>query len=377
LTSPLFTNYSDYELRPELFPNGWADVRKLTGFAHSKGVKISFYTIYVNTWRGDDEKPRVDRDNDWRIVWHVDDKSVRWGNTLDPAGDWGPFVNRKMDEAMTLGGFDAWHLDGPYYGDVNVAEKRGRAPGGSNQWLAWERQKEFYHRMLAHGWHGEAAQGFPAFANGMSRITTTGYVEGDFHNRPIWDLLWVNRKAAYLFTKFYRPEQATTCVPIWPWDFGSGEKPKLLPLEEHLDEYNASLGFVFGYGFEGKCYQKQSFDGPKSKRIIKCWLEFWKEHADFFKKGYVIHVREPDGKNIDAIMHFIDDTKSPRGLLVAFNPLGKKQGDFLELHSSFINNNKFKWHGIDSAGRDIDINNSRIKVEIPAYGVSWYELRGE
>lgn len=26
LTSPLFTNYSDYELRPELFPNGWADV---------------------------------------------------------------------------------------------------------------------------------------------------------------------------------------------------------------------------------------------------------------------------------------------------------------------------------------------------------------
>jgi hypothetical protein len=374
LTSPLFTNYSDYELRPELFPNGWVDVKKLTGFAHSNGLKISFYTIYVNTWRSDDEKPRVDRENSWRILWHPEDKSSRWGNTFDPASDWGMFVNRKMEEAMTLGGFDAWHVDGPYYGDINVAENRGCAPGGSNQALAWKRQVEFYRRMLAHGWHGEAAQGFPAFANGMSRITTTGYVEGDFHKRPIWDLLWNTRKSAYFFTRLYRPEQATTFIPVWPWDFGTDAKPRWLPLEEHLEEYNAALGFVFGYGFEGKCYQKQSYDGPKSKKIVTRWLKFWKDHADFFKKGYLYHVREPDGKNIDAVMHVIENNKSQRVLLVAYNPLDREQADALPLPFKRIGFQNAIWSGVDSAGKTVKVESDEIKVSIPAHGVMWYVL---
>ena len=374
LTSPLFTNYSDYELRPDLFPNGWADVRRLTDFAHAKGLRISFYTIYVNTWRNDQEKPRVDRENDWRIVWHPDDKSSRWGNTLDPAGDWGPFVNRKMEEAMRLGGFDAWHLDGPYYGDVNIAENRGCA-SGTNQALAWQRQVAFYQRMLVHGWHGEAAQGFAAFANGMSRITTTGYVEGDFHSRPTWDLLWNTRKAAYFFTRLYRPEQATTFIPVWPWDFGTGAKPRWLPLEEHLEEYNASLGFVFGYGFEGKCYQKLSYDGPHSREIVTRWLTFWKEHAVFFKDGYLHHVREPDGERIDAVMHVVGEGAATRVLVVAFNPLGREQRDPLALPLACLGLGGKNWQITGAAGAMAQVTGDVLDIVLPVYGVVWYEMR--
>ncbi|MDF7827079.1 hypothetical protein P4B35_23855, partial [Pontiellaceae bacterium B12227] len=161
LTHPLFTNYNDYLPRPDLFPDGWNDIHKLTDFAHQLGLKISCYTIYVNTWRDPDDPPQVLRDNDWELIWAQEDNSERWGPTLDPATGWGLFVNEKLEELITRGGFDSWHLDGPYYGDLCVAENRDYAAGG-NQVLAWERQVEFYQRMRELGLHGEAAQGFAA-----------------------------------------------------------------------------------------------------------------------------------------------------------------------------------------------------------------------
>ena len=164
LTNPIFTNYNDYVPRPELFPNGWDDVRKMTDYARSLGLTMSTYFIYVNTWR---EKgvPKADSQNQWELIWAEDDKSARWGITLDPGTDWGMFVNRKIEEAMKRGGFSVYLLDGPYYGDISVAEERGYIPGGPNQLIGWERQVEFYQRMDAQGYQGLAAQGFQGFTH--------------------------------------------------------------------------------------------------------------------------------------------------------------------------------------------------------------------
>ncbi|MEI8310179.1 MAG: hypothetical protein WCH98_05425, partial [Verrucomicrobiota bacterium] len=285
LTSPLFTNYCDYELRAEIFPKGWDDVRNLTDYAHGKGLQMSYYTIYVNTWRGGDW-PDVLKRNDWELRWAEDDKSSRWGVTLDPATGWGSFVNRKIEDSIVRGGFDAWHLDGPYYGDICVAENRGYLPGGPNQPLAWDQQVEFYCRMRARNIHGEAAQGFQAMAHGMSRITTTGYNEGDFGEMAIWEQISSNRKAAYGFTRLYRPEAAVNWIPVMPWSH-KADAPSLMPLEEHVEEYDAYLANVYGYGFEGAPFLRVAFDGPMSRAVVGRWLGFWKAHADFFKLFFV------------------------------------------------------------------------------------------
>jgi hypothetical protein len=50
---------------------------------------------------------------------------------------------------------------------------------------------------------------------------------------------------------------------------------------------------MYGYGFEGKPFCKLPFEGPKSRRAIVRWLRFWKEHSDFFKQGYMLHLRRP------------------------------------------------------------------------------------
>lgn len=370
MTSPLFTNYSDYELRPELFPGGWADVKKLTDYAHSKGLQISFYSIYVNTWMEEGAStPKAYTDNDWELIWADDDDSARWGTTLDPATGWGEWVNRKLPEAIEKGGFDAWHLDGPYYGDISVAENRPVKPCGPNQVLAWERQKAFYHTMRVAGIHGEAAQGFQAFAHGMSRITTTGYEEGDFGDKSIRQQILENRKSAYNFLKLYRPEQATTVLPVVAWSPEEDAPDLLVPMEEHADEYDAYLANIYGYGFEGKPFCKVPFEGPKSKAAVQRWLNFWKEHRAYFKDGYLIHLKEPDGEQVDAVMHLQDDGQKKKALVVAYNPAATEQSCELCLKMDGCD-----WSYTAESGETGSATGGSLAVAVPPFNATWFEL---
>ncbi|MFZ4779109.1 MAG: hypothetical protein ACOYM3_27415, partial [Terrimicrobiaceae bacterium] len=365
-------NYCDYELRAEIFPKGWDDVRNLTDYAHGKGLQMSYYTIYVNTWRGGDW-PDVLKRNDWELRWAEDDKSSRWGVTLDPATGWGSFVNRKIEDSIVRGGFDAWHLDGPYYGDICVAENRGYLPGGPNQPLAWDQQVEFYCRMRARNIHGEAAQGFQAMAHGMSRITTTGYNEGDFGEVAIWEQIASNRKAAYGFTRLYRPEAAVNWIPVMPWSH-KADAPSLMPLEEHVEEYDAYLANVYGYGFEGAPFLRVAFDGPMSRAVVGRWLGFWKAHADFFKEGTLLHVREPDGIHVDAVLHLITG-KTPRALLVAYNPAGHEQSarfDLSLLEGMGVSLDGWIQPG-EGSSQGVDIR--QVEARVPARNAVWIELR--
>lgn len=371
LTSPLFTNYNDYVLRPELFPNGWEDVKKLTDYAHEKGLKIYFYSIYVNTWRQNNDAPQVQQDNDWLLVWDKNDKSSRWGNTLDPATDWGLYVNRKLEEAVVKGGFDAWHLDGPYYGDICVAGNRGYNPGGPNQYLGWQRQKEFYERMKALDYHGEAAQGFCAYPHGMSRITTTGYEEGDFGSMGMRGQILATRKGAYNFTKVYRPWQAVTFVPVVPWS-PNPDAPTLEPMEENAELYDAYLAYCFGYGFGGRIFQRVAFEGPKSEAAIRRWLDFWKDHVDYFEKGDLLHLREPDGRHIDAIAHYLIDNGTHKLLVVAYNPGDKEQIDKLVLPFDIVPQGN--WIAVSHTGDKQRVDDGKLKTTVPALGAVWYEM---
>lgn len=369
LTSPLFTTYADYELKPELFPNGWSDVRKMTGYAHEKGLEISFYTIYVSMWDG--MKSKAVSDNNWELVWDPEDKSSRWGTTLCPGTGWGGYVNRQIEDAIVKGGFDAWHLDGPYYGDVSIAENRPYRPGGPNQLLAWEKQTEFYSRMQALGIHGESAQGFCAFAHGANRINTTGYDEMEFKTLSILDQILATRKGAYIFTKIYRPEQATTFIPVVSWLNG----PDMEPMEENYMSYNMYLANCFGYGFPGKCYQRVPYEGPESKKVLLRWLDFWKKYEDYFINGYIVHCKEPDGKNIDGILHVKQEEDNLSAVLVVYNSNENPVMGKIKLPSGQMLPDSFSGYAISEGGKKIPVMDSVITVEIPKFDATWYDIK--
>jgi len=367
LTSPFFTNYSDYIPRPELFPNGLDDIKKLTDYGHKKGLKMSFYSLYVNAFG---KKPRAEQDNEWIMLWDKDDKSSRWGVTFDPATDWGLYVNRKMEETMKRGGFDSWHLDGPYYGDVCVAENHGHKPG-CNQVLGWERLTSWYQRQRALGYHGEAAQGFAAYPHGMSRVTTTGYNEGDFGGMGMKGQILATRAGAYDFTKVYRPAQAVTFVPVTPWS-PRKDAPSLVPMENKVKLYNAYISFCFGYGFGGRIHQRVAFEGPKSKAAIRRWTGFWKEHAEYFFKGFLLHLRKPDGKRIDAIAHYLFEGDTHKLLVVAYNPSDDRQSDELTLPFDVLPQGA--WHSVSESDQKQIVVDGKLKVTVLGMDATWYKM---
>ena len=300
---------------------------------------------------------------------------LRWGPALDPGTDWGLYINRRMEEVMTQGGFDSWIVDGPYYGDVSVADDfRGCPPGGPNQVLGWERQCAFYQMMLGRGWTGDAAQGYQAFPHGMSRITTTGYNEGDFGSKTIVEQTLGNRKAAYLFTYAYRPVQAAYYIPVAPYNPQQADCPSLEPMDEKAHLYDLALGFCFGYGFMGKVFCRRAFDGPRSEAIIKRWIGFWKDHEDFFRKGALVHLREPDGKGLDGIVHVLKGDK-PRALVVAYNPTNEERTEILELAGlASADLPADGWRGIAENGKRVQSASGGIEVTVPALNATWVEM---
>ena len=251
-----------------------------------------------------------------------------------------------------------------------MAEGRPYRPGGPNQLLAWERQVEFYEKMKALGLSGEAAQGFCAFAHGMSRITTSGYDEGDFGNLGMWSQILSTRKGAYTFTYLYRQQQAASFIPVVSWLNG----PCLEPMEEHASEYNAYLANCFGYGFQGKAFQHVPYQGPKSQAVILRWLNFWKTHAGFFEKGFLLHVKEPDGKHLDAVMHILGDNDQTKALLVVFNPLEQPQEEDLSLPFEVVGFPHEGWTALSEAGEGIEVSQSCLHARVPGRDATWYKL---
>lgn len=76
-----------------------------------------------------------------------------------------------------------------------------------------------------------------------------------------------------------------------------------------------------GYGVAGVCWRgPRIFEGPISKAIVKNWIGFYNRYRDTLTSDMLIHVRRPDGQNLDAILHANPSSDKAKGLLFVFNP---------------------------------------------------------
>lgn len=142
------------------------------------------------------------------------------------------------------------------------------------------------------------------------------------------------------------------------------------PMEEKSRLYDAYLGFCFGFG--GRVLQRVAFDGPKSEAVIRRWLGFWKGHSDYFFKGFLLHLKEPDGANIDAIAHYLVEGDTHKLLVVAYNPADKEQSD--ELSLPFDVAPEGKWAAVSESGQKQIVDNGELKVTVPGMDTIWYEM---
>lgn len=363
----LFTNYGDYILRPDFFPGGWDDVRALTDAAHSYGLVVGIYVVHNWIWGG----AQITEDARWTVIQDDGTPLISGGPTpiQCPASGFGEYLEGKLVELVERGGFDALIFDGPYYGDVCHSVDHGHPPGAPSVEYSWAAQARIYRRLQAMGTYVMTAAGFNHFMHGANRISTSGYEEEWFARESIWDQILLVRRAAFRATLRMRQETMTFFVPGEAWLNG----PHLSPLEENADALDAYLGTMFGYGFGGGLYSRMPFEGPLSEAIVRKWMAFYLRYRDYFA-GDLLHVREPDGDGLDAVLHARAGDR-PGGLLVVYNPLDEEITgtiDFDDAGKRLLASGS--WEVVDLAGDRTELTGNQIQLRVPPHGVVWREL---
>ncbi|UCF17197.1 MAG: hypothetical protein JSW59_07005, partial [Phycisphaerales bacterium] len=150
----------------------------------------------------------------------------------------------------------------------------------------------------------------------------------------------------------------------------------LEPLSEHLDAYEAHLAQNFGSGVQA-CYRgPRLYDTEQTKALVKKWVDFYKEYRDILDSD-IIHVRRPDGRDIDCILHVNPQLKH-KGLAMVYNPLDHQVRRQLKLPLYYTGLTKtarireqrgrYKQYRLDRK------YNVEIPVSVAPNGVTWFVI---
>ena len=160
-----------------------------------------------------------------------------------------------------------------------------------------------------------------------------------------------------------------------PRQGGISECPGLV-LSEHLDAYGAHLAQNFGSGVQA-CYRgPRLYDTEQTKALVKKWVDFYKEYRDILDYD-IIHIRRPDGRDIDCILH-VNPQLRRKGLAMVYNPLDREVKRQLKLplyYTGLIKAARVR----EQRGKNKKYRLDReYKIEIPVSiaprGVTWFVI---
>ena len=150
---------------------------------------------------------------------------------------------------------------------------------------------------------------------------------------------------------------------------GGGAEATIEPLREHLPHYEARFANLLGYGVQA-CYRgPRLFDSDETKALVKKWVSFYKQHRDVLDNGEIIHLRRPNGRDWDGILH-VNPGGTEKGLACLYNPLAEEITREIRMplhYTGLIDKAKLTIDGGLPETIALDANrNALITVRIPA-----------
>lgn len=282
--------------------------RELADYAHSKGIKLGGYSLFSSR-RIDDENDVIDP------VTGLPDKGAFFGNAPCLASKWGINYINSLKKFISETGFDLLEHDGPYPGDVCASTKHPGHKGlDDSQWVQMQMQKEFYQWLNARGVYINAPDWY--FLDGSHKIAL-GYREVNFSlSREQQKIL--NRQNIFDGTWDKIPSMGWGFVPLTRYQ-GGGAEAVLEPLSEHLNDYKQLMMQYYGAGIQA-CYRgPRLYDTEATKKVVIETINWYKKHRDILNAD-IIHLRRPDGRDWDGIMH-VNPALATKGLVMLYNPL--------------------------------------------------------
>ncbi|GAB3525397.1 alpha-galactosidase [Emticicia fontis] len=336
--------------------------KELADYAHSKGIKLGGYSLFSSR-RIDDENDVIDP------VTGLPDKGAFFGNAPCLASKWGINYINSLKKFIAETGFDLLEHDGPYPGDVCASTKHPGHKGlEDSQWVQMQMQKEFYQWLNSRGVYINAPDWY--FLDGTHKIAL-GYREVNFSlSREQQKIL--NRQNIFDGTWDKIPSMGWGFVPLTKYQ-GGGAEAVLEPLSEHLNDYKQLMMQYYGAGVQA-CYRgPRLYDTDATKQVVIETINWYKKHRDILNSD-IIHLRRPDGRDWDGIMH-VNPALSTKGLVMLYNPLKEAITRKIKLplyYTGLTKEAKIRTENgkttIYQLNRDYSIE---ITIQLPAEGYIW------
>lgn len=298
-------------------PENIAKFKGFADYAHSKGLEFGGYSLLASrsiSPEHDAINPETGKPG-----------GMRFGSSPCLLSEWGIGYFDRIKTFMTETGFDLLEHDGSYPGDVCASTSHPGHEGlHDSQWRQFAKIADFYNWCRAEGIYLNVPDSY--FFQGSNK-TGMGYRETNW-SLPREQQHIHARQNLYDGTWQKPPTMGWMFVPLVQYH-GGGAAATTEPLKEHLDDYRQHLYNNLGYGAQA-CYRgPRLYDSPETKAVVIEAVQWFKRHRDILESD-VIHIRRPDGRRVDAIMHVNPSLETP-ALLMAYNPTDQDQSEAFAL----------------------------------------------
>jgi hypothetical protein len=286
---------------------------------------------------------------------------------------WGLSYIAKLKYFFEQTGFDILENDGPYPGDLCASTTHpGHKGKDDSQWRQLELQKGLYHWMSERGIYINAPDWY--FMDGTNK-TGVGYREDNFSLSRAQQVI-LNRQNIYDGEWEKTPSMGWGFVPLSEYH-GGGEAATLEPLHEHRDTYEKLMMQYYGAGVQA-CYRGPRLYDTDSTRLLVTNVINWYKKYRYILNADIIHLRRPDGRDWDGIMH-VSPVLENRALVMLYNPLKSEITRAITIplyYTGLTNEATVQIKGGRGMKYLLDRTyNIKVPVKIPAEGYTWLVIQ--
>ncbi len=282
--------------------------KMLSDYAKSKGVELGGYSLLSS--RG------ISADVDVINPKTGKTGGMIFGTSPCLCSEWGYDYFRKIKSYFEKTGMRVFENDGSYPGNSCASTKHAHHRGlADSQWEQRKKIAELYKWMCEQGIYMNIPD-FGYMHSGGNKVGI-GYREVNW-SLPRERQLVIGRQNIYDGMWNRIPSMCWTFVPLTQYH-GGGAAATLEPLSQHLKDYEAHMMQNYGSGVQA-CYRgHRLYDTEQTKQSVKKIISWYKQYRAILNSD-IIHIRRPDGRDYDGILHVNPDLEN-KGMLVLFNPL--------------------------------------------------------
>ena len=347
-------------------PENIAKFKEYVELAHSKGIEIGGYSLLASRWISDD----VD------VINPTTGKrgGMTFGSSPCLSSEWGHEYFRKIRSFFEKTGMDVFEHDGSYSGDPCASTSHAFHKGlEDSQWTQRGMLEDLYKWMRATGIYMNVPD-MGTMLIGSSKCGV-GYREVNW-SLPRDRQIILGRQNIFDGTWKRNSGDGWTFTPLVQYH-GGGAAATLEPLDEHLDAYKAHMIQNYGSGVQS-CYRGfRLYDTDRTKEAVKEIIAWYKGHRDILNSD-IIHLRRPDGRDWDGIMH-VNPSLGEKGFAMLYNPTDEDITRTISLplyYTGLTRKARISERGGKARKVRLDREyNAEVTVTIPANGYTWLVIR--